>query len=267
MEIGPELAANTEAEWEALWNWTPGGCKIVHGLSGGNRVSQERSLQACHFIAGSLFRCGFRLFRNGGQPLLERRTGGWIDEILFRFPNTGRAGVYAPLSVQLHTSHPSFAEVRSRYWSRGERPARAVAQGTLGELREPPQRVIWNVAAGGDAQPAVEAVVADLHERALPWMAAFRSPRRMLDRLYTGGMPMVDPVVALEFVLIEFGNREAMQFLETVLLPSLNLREEVEALWSRAHLAPIQGGPTASVARNLAAIAYAFDLASIYEPL
>jgi hypothetical protein len=221
------------------------------------RPRPEALTEAAYFVAGALLRDDFHLFHNGGLPLLSRRSGDLVEEIILRPAPHQEGRPYLPVAVNLHLSHTRLASVRRRYWRSGGRALHAVASGNLGQLELPPCWVIWHF--GTDRQ-----ILGDLVEwierLALPWFDGFHEAIELHGRLIDGCVPLVRTDTALEFMLAHYGAVEASMFLERSLENEQGLeravREEIRRI--RAHRAPL--GFEDDVVHNLAVVATSFKL-------
>lgn len=176
----------------------------------GQNAERESFVSAAHFVGGSLLHSGFRLFRNGGLPLLERRVGPLVQEIILD-PGPGAIqGRYIPMSVRVHISHEGMREVRQRYWTPASRAPVVIASGQLGLLDLPPGFVIWNVASSEDT---LEPLARWIDGLALPWFELFEDPMELARRVCEQRVPLLKNVDALELVLAEFGPYQARRFL------------------------------------------------------
>ncbi|AIE83858.1 hypothetical protein [Fimbriimonas ginsengisoli] len=217
----------------------------------------EALTEAAHFLAGALVREDFHLFHNGGVPLLERRTGDLVEEIILR-PAPHYDGLpYLPITVQLHLSHTRLATVRRQYWRRGGLAPHVVATGNLGQLELPPCWVIWHL--GTDTQ--ILRGLVDWTERlAIPWFGGFHHAIELHGRLADGCVPLVRTDTALELMLAHYGAIEASVFLERSLRSERGLESAVmaEIQRIRANRAPL--GFEDDVVHNLAVVASSFKL-------
>jgi hypothetical protein len=87
-----------------------------------------------------------------------------------------------------------------------------IASGDLGELFDPPKRLIWYAEAGIET---AELISRTLVETALPWMEIFHSPLSLKGKLYSRSLPLVDDCTALELLLSQFDPFEGRRFLLT----------------------------------------------------
>ena len=149
---------------------------------------------------------GFRLFRNGGLPRLDRRRAALREEIVFA-PGPSDA----EFAVRFHLTHDGLGEVRKKYWRPATRAPYAVASGDIGLLESPPVLSIWDARA----PDALEAIRTRIAEDLLPWFDAFDDLDTLHETLFAGTLPLVDLSTGLELVLAEFGVREARRYLRT----------------------------------------------------
>ena len=190
-------------EWESAW-----GRLSMPRL----RQSSTAFAELSGYIGGALSLAGFRLFRNGGTPLLERRRGTFREEIVI-VPAPGmyfREGL--PFGVRVHLSSTEVARIRSRYWRPSTRAPQVVATGDIGQLRSWPRWTIWYASIGLET---AESLVRELTEHAVPWFETFESPTQLRDKLYARELPLVDSSTALELLLAEFDPFEARRYLAT----------------------------------------------------
>jgi hypothetical protein len=163
--------------------------------------SSDAAPRAAHFLAGLLYPDGFRLFHNGGMPLLERRFGALRQEILI-------VGGTSRIGAQVHLSHEGVQELRSRYTM--GRPLSVIASGNVGRLDLPPSWIVWDITSG---TRAIEAFAATVRDLALPWFGLFEEPYDLLRALMELDVALLKPVSAVEWVLSEFGQRDARDLL------------------------------------------------------
>jgi hypothetical protein len=260
MEMRSEYRAESLSEWQELWAYRPTALRLPHSLVGPESESQNLIREACHFLGGVARASRFRLFRNGGLPLLERRNGAWTEEILFQSPPTGRVGIWTPLTIQLHLSCDSFYEVRHRYWGVLTKPPKVVAGGNVGQIESPDRRILWNLSAGSPTEPVIETIADHLAVQAIPWFDTFGNPSRMKRQLFEQGIPLLDSITALEWCLHEFGVDVAGDYLHSVVLADQVLCEDVYRLLTRVNHDYLEGGPGLPLATNIAALAATYGL-------
>jgi hypothetical protein len=260
MDMRSEYRARTLAEWQELWALRPSVFRLPHSILGPESQVQSLVNEACHFLGGVARSSRFRLFRNGGLPLLERRNGAWTEEILFLSPPTGRNGIWAPITIQLHLSCEDFFEIRHRYWSVLAKPPRVVARGNIGELEGQDQRILWNLAAGSPTEPVVETIADHLVNHGIPWFDGFGNPARLRRQLFDTGVPLFDSITALEWCLYAFGVEVASDYLNHVVLLDEELGGRVDRLLARVDHDYLEGGPDLPVATNIAALVATYGL-------
>lgn len=251
MESSPRRFFHEESAATAFWDAPAARC-----WGWGGRARETLS-EAAHFLGGALLSHGFRLFQNGGLPLLERRRGPLVEELLLR------GGVYdghdgtLRVRVRVHLSHQGVRPVRERYWRPASRPPLVVAAGDLGELDLPPGWAIWNVGGGMDA---LEDLAEWVQRLAAPWYAAFEDPREMRDRLYGPGIALIDHQAAIELLLAEFGPAEASRYLGQFVVKNSRLAPQ---FWRELHDLGHRVGPdfdAADAPHRLATIAHFYRL-------
>lgn len=255
MEISHRRVFFDHAQYAEAWSQAPRGTRWF----GRERVRPEVLGETAHFLAGALLREGFHLFQNGGLPLLERRSGDLVEEIVIRpAPAAARRGLpYLPVSVQLHLSHVRLGAVRRRYWRPGSRAPQIVASGDIGELELPPCWVLWNL--GMD--PRSLASLVEWTERlALPWFDGFHRPIELHGRLQDGCIPLVRTDTALELMLAHYGHVEASLFLERKLRDQEKLRIAFEEEMRHIKCRRVPVGFDEGVPHNLAVVATTFRL-------
>ncbi len=169
--------------------------------------------EAAHFLGGAMLSHGFRLFRNGGLPLLERRVDSLIEEIVIQPGPKSIRGVYVPLTVKVHISHEGLRAIRERYWLVGSRAPVVIASGQLGLVEDPPGWVIWDVAGGGRALEELAHWVSSL---ASTWYDHFESLDALRDEVLQTQVPLLNSADALELVLAERGRDQARRFLREI---------------------------------------------------
>lgn len=160
--------------------------------------------EAAHFVGGVFLHDGFRLFRNGGTPLLERREGSLVEEVVLQPSGEGHL-----LHARVHLSHQGLRDVRSRYWTTPARAPIFLAGGNVGELEEPPAWVAWDVAEGGET---LERLGHWLRDLVIPWFELFEYPQALRQALYERDVRLLDTINSLEWIIAEFGRREALVY-------------------------------------------------------
>lgn len=188
----------TAVEFEAAWQKPP-----TPGPS-----IEEPVLEVARRVADGLAREGFRLFHNGGLPLLDRRQGELRAEIVFAARPHAQE-----FAVRFHLTHDGVAAVRARFWQPSIRAPKTVATGDVGLLESDPVFTLWSAA---DPALAAEALLRLVLDRVLPWFDLIDDPPRLRAALIDGAVPMIDLTTAVELMLAEFGVREARRFIRSV---------------------------------------------------
>jgi len=252
MDVSPRQIFYREAEFDTAW-------RRPTGSRWGKRVGNpdDAVWAAANFLAGALLRDGFRLFKNGGSPLLERRTLRLVEEIVLKPAPDARRRGHPAVAVQLHLSHTGLRGVRERYWRPSSRAPQVVASGDLGQLDIPPGWVLWNLTP---RQETLEEMVEWVERLALPWFETFHRPTTLRRALDERMVPLVSLETSLELMLTEFGQVEAALFLERHLTPETELREAVRNEVRRIIAAQTPMGFGDDTAHNLAVIAACFRL-------
>jgi hypothetical protein len=249
----PIQLVSSEEAWDAGRHArTPLGITISQANLGGPSVARLMQ-DAAQFVAGSLSRQGFRLLRNGGTPLLERRWHDWTAEIVLRQHGAGIRGTYAPLTVDLHVNNNRLAEVRSRYWKGTGRGAGHVGSVNLGTL-------ICSTARG--------AIFNLVHEDAAPMLAMALSDGGMLwvDRSTNpagwdmDSQPAIDSQTTLELLLTYHGWGRAGRYLQSVLSEDSKMSDAVRGYHRRIERGQMACLIGDRLPRNLAVVASAYDL-------
>jgi hypothetical protein len=190
-----------EDDWEANWNRVP----LV-----GRSSAPSAFRDIAHYVGGALFYHGFKLFENGGMPLIERRTGSYREEILFVPAPKMQRRPDIPFAVRIHLSSTEVARIRSRYWRPATRAPHVVASGDIGQLLSPDRRILWS--GIGELETA-QVLIDEIFRTVLPWFRCFSEPTVMRERLFAGTLPWVDDCTALELLLSEFDPFEARRYL------------------------------------------------------
>jgi hypothetical protein len=211
---------------------------------------------AVHFLAGYLERFEFKLFRNGGLPLIERHTGKMREELLIKVGSNGIRGAYVPITIDLHISHSGLREVRERYWAGSGRAPVAMYSANIGLIQSPPTFDIWNVAT----EDALQQITHYHRHDVLPFLELLASPNQMRRAIFDRELHQFNIATSLEWLLMEFGHADARQFIRQ-LMDQEELK--VDAFWSQHDALKnqtqisIQPGETL---HNLAVIALSHDL-------
>jgi len=244
-------------EWESAWLQPTVVPSLLRDLGATDGVRSDEAFQsAVHFLAGFLRRDGFELFRNGGLPLLERREGPWIEEVLVRLGPNPVEGAYLPVTVQVHLSHTGFREVRQRYWPSLSRPPIIVLSGNAGLVQSPPTFDLWNIASPS----MLDELAGWLDHELLQFLADIESPSITRRQLFGDGITLVDAPTALEYILVEFGRAEATRYLEEVILAREGVFEGFREVYSAIAKTKSPGFVAGQHLRNVAVIAHAYDL-------
>lgn len=260
MTLTAVVRSGSEAAFQSAWIAAPDGNHVPSDLFIGSQDPVEALFQLVRRVQSSLPRAGFRAFRNGGRPLLERRTAGWIEEIVFRMPAKPRMASWTPFSIDVHISCSAIAEVRSRYWRTASRPSLSVARGNLGALREPATWDLWNLAAEDPSGSLSGAIAEELRANTLPWFELFHAPRALRQRLFRNEMPRLAGLAGIEWCLLEYGAGEAARYLDEVLCRHEVSKCRLRRLLSQGERIGLEGGPEHSVEHNLAALALAYRI-------
>ncbi len=247
----------TEREWDEVWNTPAEVPSFVRDLGFPGSLEVEASFHgAVHYLAGYLQRFEFRLFRNGGLPLIERRTGPLIEEVLVRLgPNPVR-GAYLPISLHLHVCHEGLREIRERYWPTAGRPPVSLVSGNIGLLQTVPTFDVWNVAT----EDALIEITDSFRQELLPYLEMLSSPNLLRRAIFDGDAPMFDPATSVEWLLLEFGRSDAREYIRQLIdAEDLVIRDfwkEHDQLKSQTQLGYMPGNLT----HNLAVIAFSHDI-------
>lgn len=171
-------------------------------------------LNVAHFVAGHAMHEGFRLFKNGGIPLLEKRRGNRVFEIIFRAGGTGICGFHAPFTITAHVSDARLKLQRELYWKVPSMAPAIIATSQLDTLDIPPK---WAIYDGASEHLGLEALSERVLLTIVPWFTMFIRPSAMLDRLRLQQIPRIERDVALELVILELGEDSAVEFLLEIL--------------------------------------------------
>ena len=247
----------TQAEWDEVWNTPVNVPTLVRDLGTPGSLEVESTFHgAVHFLAGYLQRFDFRLFRNGGLPLIERRTGQLIEEVLVRLGPTPIRGVYMPISLQLHVCHDGLREVRERYWPTAGRPPVSLVSGNIGLIQTVPTFDIWNVAT----EDALVEITESFRNDLLPYLEMLSSPNQLRRAIFYGEAQMFDPATSVEWLLMEFGHADARQYMRQLIdSEDIAIRDfwaEHDNLKTQKQIGYMPGNMT----HNLAVIAFSHDI-------
>jgi hypothetical protein len=245
------------AEWDEVWNTPVNVPVFVRDLGEPGSLEVESSFHgAVHFLAGYLQRYEFRLFRNGGLPLIERRMGPVIEEVLVRLgPNPVR-GAYLPVTLQLHVCHDGLREIRERYWPTAGRPPVSLVSGNLGLLQSVPTYDIWNVAT----EDALAEITNSFRQELLPYLELLSSPNQLRRAIFDGKVPLFDAATSVEWLLMEFGRSDAREYIRQ-LMDSENV--VIRDFWKEHDLLKEQKQVSyrpGDLTHNLAVIAFSHDV-------
>lgn len=188
------------SEWMSVWE-----CGSANSAHPDPVVFRE----IAHFVGGAMSTHGFKLFENGGTPLIERYVGPYREEVLLVPAPKMVRRAELPFAVRVHLSSSAISRVRSRFWRPPTRAPHMVARGDLGQFYAPERRIIW-FGSGGVA--VAERISEELARVALPWFECFRDRSKMKARLFAGKLDWIDECTALELLLSEFDPYEARRY-------------------------------------------------------
>lgn len=234
---------------------------LVRDLGETCGVEIESAFQgAVHYLAGFLGQCEFRMFRNGGLPLIERHTGAVREEILVRLGPNSIKGAYVPIQIQLHVTNPRIREIRERYWPGAGRAPVSLFGGNTGLLQPVPTYDIWNVAS----EETLSEIVNEFRSSVLPFLDLLDSPARLRKMIFDGEKVPIDSVAATEWLLLEFGQADARMYLRSLIdsgkVPVDEFWESIDQLKLEAQVSYRPGNQV----RNLAVVAFTHDLTRRY---
>lgn len=246
-----------QQDFQLAWEGLPGSRGIFTRFRRNTTAPREALTEAGFFLGGALLADGFRVFRNGGVPLLERRTGPLIEEIVLRASPHICEESFLPVRVYLHLSHSGLQDVRTRYWKPASRAPSYVACLDLGQLEIPPCYVVWNI--GHDNQALVELL--DWVKRlALPWFDLFEDELELRRMLYLRMVSGLNMDRSLELLLAEFGPVEAVRFIEECIMADAEMGPRIREAANRISTAQAVGRMGADPVWNIATIASAYSL-------
>lgn len=252
-----QLCLPSHQDWSVAWDepcYVPG---VVSELAERLAPSpKECANGAIHYLAGYLARYEFSLFRNGGQPLIERRTGDIQEEILVKVGSRPTKGSYIPMAFEVHVNHHKLRSVRERYWTAAGRPPVTLVSGNTGLLQEAPSHDIWNMAT----EDAFVELVGHFRGAVLPYLEMLASPNQMRRAIFDRVAPLFDPVTSVEWLLMEFGRSDAREFIQRLITDE---EVSVHEFWMEHDVARNQkfiGVRNGEIAQSLAVIAVSHDL-------
>ena len=247
----------TQYDWEQVWLSQTSVPAIIRELSEKEALEPKLAAEAAiHFIGGHLKREGFRLFRNGGLPLLERRTGPLIEELIIRSGPHGVKGAYVPISMQIHVSHDGLRQIRDRYWKTAGRPPVVLASGNSGLIQTEPTWDIWNVSSTDSCSE----LLTFLDDEVLEYYDDLASPTSMQKGLFWDGIPLIDACTAIEYLLCEFGRAEARRYLHEVVLNTEETKLGFQTVLEFVQSSPSLYFQAGQLLRNIAVIVNAYNL-------
>ena len=214
---------------------------------------------AAHFVGGALLADGFSLFHNGGLPLIERREGLLIEEILLRPGNGLTPDGLLPVRVTVHLNHLGLQASRMRYWPSPTRAPSVIASMDVGQLEIPPCWPIWIL--DGRSTEMVD-IVDWIQRLALPWFDLFTLESELRRRLFLQTVPLVGLDTSLELVIAEYGPLEGARFLDQCVLSQPNLGGVVREKTLRILRAKEESKVGANLESTLSAVAASFRLIS-----
>lgn len=257
MEFARRRLFYRKEELQLAWEGLPGTSGFFNSLRRQDHPPREALTEAGHFLGGALMADGFRIFKNGGLPLLERRPGPLIEEIVLRSSPFLGGEPFLPVRVYLHLSHIGLQDVRIRYWRPASRAPSGLLCLDLGQLELPPCWVIWNV--GHDYDVLVE-LVEWVRRLALPWFNLFENTELLRSSVFQQMVSGLDLDRSLELILAEFGTKEATRFLSECVMPNDLVGPKIRDATKQIHRAADVGCIGADPVWNIATIASAYSL-------
>lgn len=247
----------TQREWDQVWNTPVDVPSLVRDLGEPGSLEVQSTFHGVvHYLAGFLQRFDFRLFRNGGLPLIERREGPVIEEILVRLGPHSVRGAYLPISLQLHVCNENLRDIRSRYWPAAGRPPVSLVSGNIGLIQTVPTYDIWNVAT----EDSLQEITRSFREDLLPYLELLASPNQLRRAIFDGKAAMFDHAIAVEWLLMEYGRGDAREYIRQ-LMDSENVA--IRDFWKEHDNLANQtrvGYRAGDLTHNLAVIAYSHDI-------
>lgn len=204
----------TKKDWEEVWTTPVEIPSFVRDLGEPGSLEVQTTFHgAVHYLAGYLQRFDFRLFRNGGLPLIERRTGPIIEELLVSIGPHAVRGAYLPISLKLHVCHDGLRAIRERYWPTAGRPPVSMVSGNAGLIQTQPTYDIWNVAT----EDSLTEITMMFREDLLPYLEMLASPNQLRRAIFDGEAPMFDPATSVEWLLMEYGRSDAREYIRQLM--------------------------------------------------
>lgn len=256
MEFARRRLFYQKQDFQLAWEGLQPHYKLF-GQSRHPEAPREALTEAAHFLGGALLENRFRIFKNGGIPLLERRSGPVIEEIVLRASPYVCGEAFLPIRVYLHLSHARLKDVRIRYWHPASRAPGLVASLDLGQLELPPCYVIWNV--GLDYQVLIE-LLDWIRRLALPWFDLFEDSGELRRQIFNGMVACLEIDRQLEMVLAEFGPAEGARFLDECVLSNPRIGPKVLEASHRIRTGAAYGEIGPDPVWNIATIASAYSL-------
>lgn len=247
----------SQKEWEQVWNTPVDVPSFIRDLGEPGSLEVQSTFHgSVHFLAGYLQRFDFRLFRNGGLPLIERRSGPVIEEILVRLGPSPVRGAYLPVSLHLHVCNENLREVRERYWPSAGRPPVSLVSGNIGLVQTRPTYDVWNLAT----EDSLTQLTLSFREDLLPYLELLASPNQLRRAIFDHEAPMFDHVTAVEWLLMEFGRSDAREYIRQLMDSEDVVIRDFWATHDKFSTQTRVGYLPGDMTHNLAVIAYSHDI-------
>ncbi|MDR3692794.1 MAG: hypothetical protein P4L46_25665 [Fimbriimonas sp.] len=246
-----------ESAFHRFWNEPIPSRHVLSHLLFQNRQLRRLVSESANFLGGALLSDEFALFQNGGIPLLERRTGPLIEEILVRPRLAATRGSEIVVRVTVHLSHIGLQETRRQYWSPPSRAPSLIAGLDIGALEFPPRWIAWNLDEANDTKIELVDWVRNL---VLPWFDVFSQTRELRGKLFRGEISHIGLDTSLELVITEYGVEEGARFLNECILSDSNIGPLVREQAKRIMRAQDPDHRLSAPVSNLAAIAACYRL-------
>ena len=250
---------DSHAAFDAAWSRSIPGKSVPGDLRSDSPEAKVERI--ANFVAGTALADGFRLFKNGGTPLIEKRRGTRVYEIVFRASPRSIHREYAPFQIQIMVSDRRLKYQREIYWPSPSTAPSLIAGCQLEELQIPPRFAIYNAYC---AMERIEAIAESIQQLAQPWFTQFLRPTLNPDRLRFGSVSFVRRDTALELMLLERGEEAAADFLYQLFDDDVRLARVVRGQVERMMHAQLPQADITDEQRRISTIASRLGLLAKY---
>lgn len=208
---------------------------------------REVYVAACRMVASEFDSRGFRFAKSG--PHMSRQADSFKFVVSFGSSPYNTAGVSVAIDVAAHVHSKALRAWRK---TRGLPGDDYLAAGNLGNLRKETKWLRWDVGRPEDRDDTIAEIVEAIEAIALPYFDQFEDERRLVSLLEAGGLPGLEGLSAVEWLLMNERESSARRHGQALLSANERLRRRYMREVNRYREEGTDRGPYAGVAEGLA---------------